>query len=208
MGVGKEIRKNSHSGSKSEMVLGVSVKISGLISYLQTRFRKLPQMIPADGQIILRQPVAVQDRTLQRLADIHTGKILLRHAVDIFIRPFPVHIVHQTVLEQSQRLMRPQSDQLITGEILQRLDGLKDAPDPPGQLSGTVDVVRLHFLRELLLRVQIKLHHRAGQRLRHGADRGEEAQHGAVEGAVNLLVGRGPGIVDVDDGRVAEKALR
>ena len=55
------------------------------------------------------------------------------------------------VLEETQGLVGPDADESLHGERLQGPQGLEDAPDPAGHLSGGVDVVRLGILGEALL---------------------------------------------------------
>lgn len=135
--------------------------------------------------------------------------------------------------------MGPEADEALDGERLQRPDGLDDAAHPARHLARRVDVVRLHVLRETLLRKtrvpwpcvspscpksnnwsrttgtkaeylgeEVELDHGVGERVGEGAQRRHEAQHGAVEGAVDLLERRLARVVDVDDGHVAQEAVR
>ena len=50
--------------------------------------------------------------------------------------------------------------------------------------------MRLHVLREPLLRPEEELDHGVGERVRVRAQRRDQAQQGAVERAVDLLQGR------------------
>lgn len=67
-----------------------------------------------------------------------------------------------------------------------RPNGLTDAAHPARHLAGRVHVVRLHVLREALLRRQVQLDHGLRERLRVPAQRRLHAQHGARERAVDL----------------------
>ena len=65
--------------------------------------------------------------------------------------PYPLFIAYQTVLEESQRFMCPDSHQTLHRQGLQRPQGFINPSHPSGHLSGTVDVMRLHVLSEPLL---------------------------------------------------------
>lgn len=101
--------------------------------------------------------------------------------------------------------MGPQPDQSVDGQGFQRPNGLADASNPSGHLPGTVDVVRLHVLRELLLRPEVEFDHGRRQRVGVRSQRWHHAEHCTVECAVDLLEGRLAGVVDVDDRNVPQE---
>lgn len=135
------------------------------------------------------------------------------------------------VLEETQPLVSPDPDESLHWQGLQRAQRLKDAPHPAGHLSGGVDVVWLNVLGEALLkdgesrlksgitmgtvlltpgpllylRHGVELHHGSGQRLGVGPQRRDEAQHGAVEGPVDLGEGGGAGVIHVHHRNVAQE---
>lgn len=55
------------------------------------------------------------------------------------------------VLEETECLVGPDSDQALHREGLQGPQGLEDPPYPPSHLSGGVDVMRLGVLGKTLL---------------------------------------------------------
>ena len=96
-------------------------------------------------------------------------------------------------------------NQTFDREALERTNGLTDSSHPSGHLTRRVDVVRLHVQRELLLSLQVELDHGVGQGIGVGLQVGDQPQHGAAEGSVDLLQGRLARIVDVDDGHVSQE---
>ena len=52
--------------------------------------------------------------------------------VDVVDGPLPFRVEHQAVVEEAERLVRPQSDELLYGHGLERPDCLADAAHPPG----------------------------------------------------------------------------
>lgn len=62
------------------------------------------------------------------------------------------------------------------------------AAHPSRHLSGRVDVMRLHILREPLLGGEVQLHHGLGERLGVPSQSGLHTEHCTSEGAVDLKI--------------------
>ena len=67
-----------------------------LVKHFQSRFSVLAQRFLFDRHVVLGQPVAIEDGTLERAIAIDVGKVLQSDTVDVFTRPQPLLVRHQS----------------------------------------------------------------------------------------------------------------
>ena len=176
-----------------------------LVEDFQSGLGVVAKLVSSNRNVVLAQPVAEQDRPSKCLLPVDVGEVPASHRVDIRVGPHALFLLHQTILEQAESLVGPESDKTLHVESLQGPDGLADTPHPPSHFSGAVNIVGLHVLSEPVLRHQVELHHGVGERFSKGAKRRNHSEHGPVEGAVDLLQAGFPRVVHVDYWHMAEE---
>lgn len=83
-------------------------------AYLKSCFHKVSEFLLVNWNIILGQPVTEQNWTLQSCRAINVRKVLKCDCVDVLLCPPPFIILHQPVLEEPQRFMRPKSNKALS----------------------------------------------------------------------------------------------
>ncbi|KAH6607744.1 hypothetical protein Trco_004057 [Trichoderma cornu-damae] len=152
-----------------------------LAERLEASGHEVPQLLPVDGDVVLGEPVGEQNGAAESLLFVHGGEEFQGDAADGLVGPLALLLVHETILEEPQGLVRPDADEALQRQRLQGLDRFVHAADPA------------------------EADHGVGERLRVAAERGDDLEHGRVEGAVNLVEGKLPGVIDHDEGGVAEE---
>ncbi|GJC94168.1 hypothetical protein ColKHC_02994 [Colletotrichum higginsianum] len=172
---------------------------------LESGLDEVSELLPVDRYVVLRQPVREEDGAAESLLVINSGEELKGDPSDGVIGPLAFILSDETILEESQRFVRPDADESLDGKGLQRPDGLVDTSHPSGKLTRTVHVVRLDLGREALLRLEIELDHGLGQRFRVAAERRDNLENGRVESTVDLQQGELSGVIDHDERSVTEE---
>ncbi|RUS33265.1 hypothetical protein BC938DRAFT_472313 [Jimgerdemannia flammicorona] len=157
-----------------------------LVENLETGLGVVAQLFSIDGNVILRQPVGEEDGAHQRLSLVESREVLQRHSIDVLVRPFPILLGDQTILEQAKSFVSPNTYKTFDGQDLQRLDSLVYTADPTRQFTRTVDIVGLDVRRKVLLRHEIEVDHGGSQSIGITAEVRNDLEHGARECAVDL----------------------
>lgn len=91
---------------------------------------------------------------------------------------------NKTILEKSERFVRPQSDEVLY--CFKRVKGLIDGVLPPREFSWRVDIVRLLVSSEVLLRLGVEIDHRVSKSISVLPELRDSFEHRSIEGAVDL----------------------
>ena len=103
--------------------------------------------------------------------------------------------------------MRPESNEAIDRERVERSQRFVDSSHPPREFSRTVHVMSLDVRRETALRGEIEFDHGGGERFGVGAERRDDFEKGTSESSVDLLERRLSRVVDHDERSVAEESV-
>mmetsp|Transcript_98082 Transcript_98082/g.299852 ORF Transcript_98082/g.299852 Transcript_98082/m.299852 type:complete len:278 (+) Transcript_98082:5315-6148(+) len=159
-----------------------------LVEHLLLRPDELPQLllVHADIMAFFMQVTTEEDRPLQN--GIFTTELLLDQSVNQLLAPFSFLWKHQTVDEDTQRLMHNQTNKVFLGHALHLLHRLVDRRLPSRQLARRIQIVRLLVSGEVLSvfapEIDHDVCHGVGAALRQ---MGLQFQHAAVERPIDLL---------------------
>mmetsp|Transcript_3550 Transcript_3550/g.11018 ORF Transcript_3550/g.11018 Transcript_3550/m.11018 type:complete len:941 (+) Transcript_3550:3836-6658(+) len=179
-----------------------------LVEDAQLGLHLAAQLLAIHTHVVLTGPGGEEDRALRGLRP--GRREVARHTgVQRAIGPLALVRRHQSVLEETQALVCPQTHQLVQAHlVLARLHRLVERAQPSTELARTVDVVRMHVGREAALRLQVELDHRLGEGVRVPGQTGQLQHERAVVGAVDLAQRRAAGKVHKEERRVTQEAVR
>ena len=89
------------------------------------------ELLAVDRDVVLGHPVGVEDGAAEGDYPVYRGEVLEGGLVDVVDGPLALGVEDEAVVEEAERLVRPQPDQLLDRHRLQRTDRLADAPHPP-----------------------------------------------------------------------------
>ncbi|GKT85477.1 hypothetical protein Ct61P_03327 [Colletotrichum tofieldiae] len=173
---------------------------------LESGLNKVSELLAVDGDVVLRKPVGEEDRATESLLVVNGREELEGDPSDGIVGPLTLVLSHETILEETQRFVRPYADKSLDGQRLQRPDGFVDTSHPSGKFTRTVHVVGLDFGREALLRLEIELDHRLSKWLGVAAERRDDLENSRVECAVDLEQRELAGVIDHDERGMAKES--
>ncbi len=91
-----------------------------LVKHLEPGLDVAAEFLAVNRQVVARQPVGVQDGTLESLLPVNAREVLVGDEVNVLVRPPSLVVFHEAVLEQAECFVGPQPDQPFHVQRLQR----------------------------------------------------------------------------------------
>src|SRR5258708_10661059 len=128
-------------------------------------------------------------------------------SINVLICPLPFIFGNQSVLEEPESLMRPDTHKTFHGQDFQRFNCFVNSAYPSSKFTRTVDVMGLNVCCEPPLRSQVEVHHGIGKGVGVCTEIGDDLEHGTRVCAINLLQRNLSRVVDHDKWGMAQETM-
>jgi hypothetical protein len=73
----------------------------------ETSLRVFSKLFSIDGDVVLAQPVRVEDRSSECLVAVDSREVSERDSIDVLVGPFPLLLGNESILEEPESFVSP-----------------------------------------------------------------------------------------------------